>query len=98
MVKNINIFSTVLIVANDNSSSTAQTVTMEIPKPIYKIGTASRHRVITDSNSGDGIDFSFTNSHTLQVDDVQGSSHIRMVFGRIWGLICATLLPSEGRV
>ncbi|MED3792142.1 right-handed parallel beta-helix repeat-containing protein [Niallia alba] len=83
LLMDINIFSSILIVANDNNSSAAQTVTMEIPKPIYKIGTASRHRIVPDSNSGDRVDFSFINSKTIQVDSIQGTGHIRMVLGRM---------------
>jgi hypothetical protein len=71
-----------VIMGNDNSSATAQMISMVIPKSAILIGTTSRFRLICDdSAASDRIDFSFPTGTSIQVDAVLGTCHIRKVIG-----------------
>jgi hypothetical protein len=75
-------YSMLVIMGNDNSSTTAQLISMVLPKLALLIGTTSRFRLICDdSNASDRIDFSFPTGTQIQVDAVLGSCHIRKVIG-----------------
>jgi parallel beta-helix repeat protein len=71
-----------VIMGNDNSSATAQLISMVLPKSAVLIGTTSRFRLICDdSSANDRIDFSFPTGTQIQADAVLGTCHIRKVIG-----------------
>lgn len=88
LIDDIRNFSFIVVIGNDNSSTTASMSARVITKAeiIYSnmLGPTGRFRLICDdSNSSDRVDFSFPNGTTIQADAISGTCHIRRVIGVI---------------
>jgi parallel beta-helix repeat protein len=82
LLHDIRNYNFLVIMGNDNSSTTAQLISSVLPKSALMIGTTSRFRLICDdSNATDRVDFSFPTGTSIQVDAVNGTCHIRKVIG-----------------
>jgi hypothetical protein len=80
--EDIRCFSHIIVVGNDNSSTTAMLTSVTIHQSIFYAGSAvGRFRMLPDIWNGERLDFSFPTWSSIRTDETNGVGRIRKVIG-----------------